>query len=307
MLPSPWSRRWGFTLIELLVVIAVVAILLGLLIPAVQRVRAAADRTKCVNNLKQLGLALHGYHDAQNGFPPAVASNVHGDPVASTILVGWIPYILPYIDQGNLHKQYDFQVRYDDPKNDSGVNQTSIALLVCPASPAPGFSVNNRAITDYAAAVAINRVLSPNPFLDPTPPTDPTFFGVLGQNASRKISEITDGASNTVMVAEAAGRTQSWQMGTNLGPAANADPAWANAERTRLLIAGFNPVTNTQPGPCAVNCTNNGEVYSFHHGGANVLFADGSVRLLAANLDLNIMIALITRKGGESIPDGISW
>src|SRR5262249_22076416 len=145
----------------------------------------------------------------------------------------------------------------------SGVNQTRIDLLVCPSSPAQGLAVNHRAITDYAAACGLNRSLSPNPFLDPDPPRDPTFFGVLGQNASRKISEITDGASNTVMVAEVAGRTQSWQMGTNLGPAANADPAWANAEMTRLLIAGFNPITNGPPGPCAVNCTNHGEVYSF--------------------------------------------
>jgi prepilin-type processing-associated H-X9-DG protein len=248
---------------------------------------------------------LYGYYDAQGGFPAAVTSNVHGDPINSTILVGWIPYILPYIEQRNLYEQYDFQVRFDDPINDSGVNQTRIGLLVCPSSPAQGLGVNNRAITDYAAACGINRFLSPNPFLDPNPPSDPTFFGVLGQNASRKISEIADGTSNTVMVAEDAGRTQSWQMGTKMGPAANADPAWADAPMTRLLIAGFNPVTNAQPGPCAVNRTNNGEVYSFHQGGANVLFADGSVHLLSANLDLNIMIALITRNGGEVIPDNV--
>ncbi|HLN33434.1 MAG TPA: DUF1559 domain-containing protein [Gemmataceae bacterium] len=305
MLRSPVSRRPGFTLIELLVVIAVMAILVGLLIPAVQKVRAAADRARCLNNLKQIGLALHGYHDTQGGFPPAVTSNVHGDPVASTILVSWIPYILPYIEQGSLYEQYNFQVRFDNPLNDTGVNQARIGLLVCPSSPAQGLAVNRRAITDYAAACGLNRSFSPNPFLDPNPPVDPTFFGVLGQNASRKISEITDGTSNTVMVAEDAGRTQSWQMGTYMGPAANADPAWADAEMTRLLIAGFNPVTNAQPGPCAVNCTNNGEVYSFHQGGANVLFADGSVHLLSANLDLNIMVALITRNGGEVIPDNV--
>ena len=305
MLQRPFSRRSGFTLIELLVVIAIVAILVGLLIPAVQKVRAAADRTKCLNNLKQIGLALHGYHDANNGFPAAVTSNVHGDPINSTILVGWIPYILPYIEQGNLYDQYDFQVRFDDPINDSGVNQTRIGLLVCPASPALELALNNRGITDYAAACGINRFLSPNPFVDPNPPSDPTFFGVLGQNASRKISEIADGASNTVMVAEDAGRTQSWQMGTQMDPAANADPAWADAPMTRLLIAGFNPVTNAQPGPCAVNCTNSGEVYSFHQAGANALFADGSVHLLSANLDLNIMVALITRNGGEVIPGGV--
>jgi prepilin-type N-terminal cleavage/methylation domain-containing protein/prepilin-type processing-associated H-X9-DG protein len=305
MLRSPFSRRSGFTLIELLVVIAVVAVLVALLIPAVQRVRAAADRTKCLNNLKQIGLALQGYHDAHGGFPAAVTSNVHGDPFSSTVLVGWIPRILPHIELGNLYEQYNFQVRYDDPANDSGVNQTRIGLLVCPSSPAQESALKNRAITDYAAACGVNRSYSPNPFLDPDPPRDPTFFGVLGQNASRKISEITDGASNTVMVAEAAGRTQSWQMGMNAGPAANADPAWANAETTRLLIAGLNPVTNAPPGPCAVNCTNNGEAYSFHQGGANVLCADGSARLLREKLDLNVMIALITRSGGEVIPDNV--
>ncbi len=304
MLQSPFSRRSGFTLIELLVAIAVVAILVALLIPAVQKVRAAADRVKCLNNLKQIGLALHSYHDAQGGFPPAVTSNVHADPVNSTILVGWIPYILPFIEQGNLYEQYDFQVRFDDPINDTGVNQTRIGLLVCPSSPAQGLGANNRAITDYAAACGVNRALSPNPFLDPNPPVDPTFFGVLGQNASRKISEIADGTSNTVLVAEDAGRTEMWQMGKLMGPAPNANPAWADPQ-TRLLIAGFNPVTNAVPGPCAVNCTNNGEVYGFHHSGANVLFADGSARLLSANLDLNIMVALITRNGGEIIPDSV--
>ncbi len=170
MFRSPFSRRSGFTLIELLVVIAVAAILAALLIPAVQRVRAAADRAKCLNNLKQIGLALYGYHDAQGGFPAAVTSNVHGDPINSTILVGWIPYILPYMEQGNLYEQYDFQVRFDDPINDSGVNQTRIGLLVCPSSPAQGLGVNNRELPITPLPAGSTDSLAPIHFWIPTRP-----------------------------------------------------------------------------------------------------------------------------------------
>ncbi|HLN27687.1 MAG TPA: DUF1559 domain-containing protein [Gemmataceae bacterium] len=302
MFHSSFSRRPGFTLIELLVVITVVAILVGLLIPAVQKVRAAADRAMCLNNLKQIGLALHNYHDANGGFPPAVTLDLPYPD--GNLFVSWIPYIFPYIDQANLYSQYDFKVTFDDPANDSGVNQTRIGLLVCPSSPSHGPAVNNRGITDYAATCGLNWAFIPNPFLDPVPTADLTFMGVLGRNASRKITEITDGTSNTAMVAEDAGRTDIWQMGKRIGPAPNAHAAWADPQ-TRFLIAGFNPVTDARPGPCAVNCTNDEEVYSFHQGGANVLFADGSVHLLKANLDLNIMLALLTRSKGEVIPDNV--
>jgi prepilin-type N-terminal cleavage/methylation domain-containing protein/prepilin-type processing-associated H-X9-DG protein len=295
-------RRCGFSLIELLVVIAIVAILVGLLVPAIQKVRAAADRAKCLNNLKQLGLALHSYLDTNGGFPAAVTFDVVDNPAASSIFVSWIPYILPYIEQEGLYRKYNFKVRFDDPANDTGVNQTRIALLGCPSAPA----AHDGAITDYGATCGLNQNFMPNPFMDPIPPVDPTFMGVLGRNFSRKIGDITDGTSNTLMVAEDAGRTESWQMGTLMGPAPGGHPTWADPQ-TRLLIAGFNPVTNSPPGPCAVNCTNNGEAYSFHPGGANVLFADGSARMIGANLDLNIMVALLTRSGGEIIPDGISW
>jgi prepilin-type N-terminal cleavage/methylation domain-containing protein/prepilin-type processing-associated H-X9-DG protein len=305
MVQLRFARRPGFTLIELLVVIAIVAILLGLLLPAVQKARAAAHRAQCLNNLKQLGLALHSYHDANGGFPPALTFDKPLEK-GGRVFASWIPFIFPYIEQGNLYRQYDFTVTFDDKVNDSGVNQTPIALLVCPASPADGLADNRRGITDYAAACGYNRFLLPNPFLDPVPPIDPTFVGVLGQNFSRNLRDITDGTSNTVMVAEDVARTQNWQMGKVLGLAPGAHAAWADP-RTRLLTAGFNPVTNGAPGACAVNCTNNGEVYGFHQGGANVLFADGSVRLLKANLDLNIMSALITRSKGEIIPDNVSW
>src|SRR5438876_5888266 len=106
MAPGLRARR-GFTLIELLVVIAIIAVLIGLLLPAVQKVREAASRSKCQNNLKQLGLGLHAHHDAAGGFPPARVN-------ASTISCSWPPFVLPYIEQDAIYKLYHFEVRWDD-------------------------------------------------------------------------------------------------------------------------------------------------------------------------------------------------
>src|SRR5690242_14104245 len=119
MFVRPKQARTGFTLIELLVVIAIIAILIGLLVPAVQKVREAAARIKCQNNLHQLGLALHGYHDVNGGFPAAKVTT----PTTHT----WFPFILPYIEQDNLFRRYRFDLDWDDAAtNDAdpgGVNQ----------------------------------------------------------------------------------------------------------------------------------------------------------------------------------------
>src|SRR5262245_12198705 len=168
---KPCPRRWGFTLVELLVVIAIIAILIGLLVPAVQRVREAAARTQCLNNLKQLGLALHNFHDAHNGFPPAkqTAPSTHG----------WIAFTLPYLEQKALFDLYRFDVNWDDPAtNDAsgGVNQTSLSVLLCPSAPGGRPATRNRGLTDYDA---ISQLTRPNPFVTNLPPSDPTWVGIL--------------------------------------------------------------------------------------------------------------------------------
>jgi prepilin-type N-terminal cleavage/methylation domain-containing protein/prepilin-type processing-associated H-X9-DG protein len=284
--------RAGFTLIELLVVIAIIAILIGLLLPAVQKVREAAARIQCQNNLKQIGLALHNHHDQKGGFPAA--------RIDTTTVHGWIVFILPFIEQDNLYRRYRFDRNWDNAAtNDAdpgGVNQTVLKGLLCPSAPSGRLASRHRGVTDYDA---INQITRPNPFVTNLPPSDPTFIGVLGHNVNRHITDITDGTSNTIMVAEGAGRNQLWQMGKLISNSGTTG-AWANPG-TQIVVSGFNPATATIPGPCAVNCTNNHNVYAFHPGVANVLFADGGVRTVRAGLDVNILIALMTRARGEVI------
>jgi prepilin-type N-terminal cleavage/methylation domain-containing protein len=294
-------HRCGFTLIELLVVIAIIAILIGLLVPAVQKVREAAARTQCSNNLKQIGLALHNYHDAFKAFPSGRTSPT------PTIHHGWLAFILPYIELGNVYKMINFNVSWDGAGNDSTTqsaavpNQYQPAVYLCPSAPGGRTASNHRGVTDYSAASELHR---PNPFyvgtyLPKIPPSDPNWIGVLGNNGvKRKVTDIHDGSSNTMMVAECGGRNQSWVMGApgNLGTTG----AWANPGNV-LTISGYNPQTNSEPGPVAVNGSNHENVYSFHTGGAFGLFGDGSVRFLNASTSIDTLYSLVTRSSGEVV------
>ncbi len=295
-MPRIRSRRSaGFTLIELLVVIAIIAILIGLLIPAVQKVREAAGRIQCSNNLKQLALGLHNYHDAQGGFPPGKQDT----PTAT-----WVPFTLAYIEQEPLSKKYNFSKNWDNAANDGTAakpkaDQAQPKLFLCPLAPGGRVASNGRGVIDYSPA---NQITRPNPFLNPVPPSDPTFVGVLGHNVSRRITDILDGTSSTILLAEDAGRNQEWVM-RELVKTGGGTGAWANPG-TEIVVTGYDTATRSQPGPCGVNCTNINEVYAFHVNSANVVFADGHVQSLRAGLDVNILVPLITRAGQENIPDG---
>jgi prepilin-type N-terminal cleavage/methylation domain-containing protein/prepilin-type processing-associated H-X9-DG protein len=287
------KRIPGFTLIELLVVIAIVAILLGLLLPAVQKLQEAASRITCSNNLKQIGLALHHYHAANGSFPAS-------DVKAPGIRYSWVPCILPYMEQQAVYNQYRFSATWTDPSNT--VVSAPLAVFRCPSAPSDRLSIplpNNAACSDYNATRGVAPALIAAGLVPPTPDLD----GVLIRGQNTRLTDVSDGSSNTIMVGEDAGRPQLYNAGQVVQGFLVRGAAWASGGGP-FLIDGSSTDGSISVGPCAINCTNNGEFYSFHPAGAQALFADGSVRLLQSKMSIATLAALVTRQGGEVTPEG---
>jgi len=298
------ERRAAFTLIELLVVIAIIGVLIALLLPAVQKVREAANRMSCSNNLKQIGLALHNYHDANSKFPPGQV-----DSPAKHI---WSAYTLPYFEQGNIYRGYDFSVHWYQGVNQALVT-TQLKIMQCPSAlpnrvedppnQRAGVTVP-AACGDYAAIGNVDDALVTNGFIPGPLPPRPNAVLIVGVGI--RLTDITDGTSQTMMVGEIAGRPVHYVTG---GRVVN-DPThpvygagWADWDNG-FQIHGSTSDGLTEPGPCGVNCNNNKGIFSFHTGGANVLFADGSVHFLRESADIRVVAALATRNGGEIVrPD----
>jgi prepilin-type N-terminal cleavage/methylation domain-containing protein len=332
--------RPAFTLIELLVVIAIIAILVGLLVPAVQRVREAAAQAQCRNNLKQVALACHLYENTTKGLPLLYASSSQ---------LGWITQLLPYIEQTSLYQQYNFNVPWFDASNANVVNQR-IAILECPSngsgprvytatdagfagqSPNPDttFTV---ASTDYFALSAASSSTTPGAngippgyfYVYPSAASTTDLSGPFGAQSAtprpRPLLAVTDGLSNTLMVGEMSGRpwlflTAGQQIMAGSFPsyvsAGNVDApdnipldygfgAWA--QNDNFSVGTWSADGKAQGGPCALNCSNYRGVYSFHGTGAFAAFADGSVHFLNQDLAPVIFFALVTARGGETVPD----
>jgi prepilin-type processing-associated H-X9-DG protein len=241
----------------------------------------------------------------------------------------WTPHVLPFIEQQAVFQQYRFDRTWDDATTNaepkSGPITTKIKGFMCPSAPSQNTRPfnSNRGSIDYGATTEREY---PNPFLNAAEASavsqaDSNFIGVLGHNvlkavnpavispANRRMATITDGTSNTFLVAECAGRNTYWWMGKRQATTITAGP-WA-APDSRLQIGGCDPNNANYPtssanvaGPKAINCINKKEIYAFHPSGANVVMADGSVRHVSANLDLNIAYALLTRERGETISTG---
>ena len=298
-------RRSALTLVELLVVIAIIAVLIALLLPAVQKVRESADRMACSNNLKQIGQAMHQHHDTYGKFPPGWVEAPVTVPQGKVIQGGhgFGPFLLPYLEQEALARVYRWDRRSQGPENQR-VAKTPLKILQCPSAQADrwvpaeeepsnyGYG-GKAACGDYTGVKAIDSRLVQLGLVDQAA----NYDGVLTVNYLTRLADITDGASQTILVTECAGRPQLWRAGRPVPGSYAPGGAWVGA--TLTFGQGSTPDGATKPGPCAINCTNHREVYSFHPGGANAAFADGSVHFLNAGMDIRVFARLATRAGGE--------
>jgi prepilin-type N-terminal cleavage/methylation domain-containing protein/prepilin-type processing-associated H-X9-DG protein len=298
-------RRHALTMIELLVVIAIIGTLVALLLPAVQMARESARRVACSNKLKQIGLALHQHHDTYGVFPPGRVDAPFTVPQGEIIQGGhsFFPFLLPYLEQQALASIYRWDKKAQGPENQQ-VASTQLKVLQCPSAepnrwataendPA-NYSYGGRgACGDYGAVREIDTSLVALGLVDQVANCD----GVLTNNHLTRLCEITDGTAQTILLVEYAGRPKLWRAGRLVQRATVTGGAWVGGPLT--FGQGSSPDGSTQPGPCAINCTNNREVYSFHPGGANTAFVDGSIQFLKANIDIRIFARLATCAGGE--------
>ena len=312
-------RRRAFTLIELLVVIAIIAILIGLLLPAVQKVRESAARMTCQNNLKQLGLAFHNSHDPNGGLP----SNIRPDAV-STVRVRWATDLLPYIEQDNLFRNVNLSVNWHLQPAAFG---TRLKAFECPSAPngtvldgAPDTSPPWASIVangDYSGFYGVSPELVTLGLVPAG--TARVDNGAISKTTKLTFGSFTDGLSNTLHLTESAGRPNLYRNGKLVTPASGLNRVngggWCRPASELNVLRGASADGTTFPGPRAINVTNGellgtyphpfyntdgtGHIYGFHTGGVNALFADGSVRFLRQSVDIRTLAALVSRDGGE--------
>ncbi len=312
------NRHRGFTLIELLVVIAIIAILVALLLPAVQSAREAARRSQCRNNLKQLGIGLHNYHDVNRTFPPSIIQSTTPFNVQF-----WGTMILPYIEETTLYGQYDFSVPPIVEASTFGYSSATIAKNIeVMSTPLPIFMCPSTASTDVVFDVAgVPSSVFPGPSMtysfargdyqgihhvfgllasDAFGVTQ-TLEGLLSQQG-RRMTEITDGSSNTIMLIESV-ETPTINFGAIPPPfcphgASTITGGWAmngvvSIGGSHLIGAHFINKTN---------CDTAG-VYAFHAGGVHSLIADGSVRFISDNISNKTLAVLLLPQDGELVGD----
>lgn len=309
-------RTRAFTLIELLVVIAIIAILIGLLLPAVQKVRAAAARTQCINHLKQWGVALHAYNDANGSLPNGnslfrIGTTYYYNQPPYEGAWTWLAQCFPYIEQENLYRQAKAYATNTDPYSWSNpACAVKLKLYTCPADSRSGQALSG-------ALIGVSQDQALTSYLGNSGTTSTSNDGVLYQSSKVKLIHITDGTSNTLLVGERPPTTDinfGWGfagygydgrgngdclMTSNDLAIANFYMNTGNAIGTVTACNTSNPALKIglQPGDPKYFCEGS-HYWSFHTGGAQFLMGDGSCRMIS-NSNNGIITHLSTRAGGE--------
>ncbi len=256
------SRTPGFTLIELLVVITIIGILIGLLLPAVQAAREAARRLGCLNNLRQIGIGLQNYQEANRTLPPGGVEPIFLKPGGRQY--AWGAFLLPYIEQMPLYQSIDFSKPYYIGSNVKAA-QTPLSVFICPSSTHTDTMLSGGlGASDYGGVYG-ERITGPN-----DPPK-----GVLIYDRPIAIEEVRDGTSNTLAVSE---------------DSEMKNAQWINA--LNVFDVGF--AINRAP---AIE----NDIRSRHPNGANGVFCDGSARFLSEGMQMRVLAAICTRDGGEAV------
>jgi prepilin-type N-terminal cleavage/methylation domain-containing protein/prepilin-type processing-associated H-X9-DG protein len=300
------ADRRGVTLVETLVVVAVIGGVASLLLPAINQARESARAMTCQNNLKQIGIGLHGFHVARDSFP----ANVSGNGARYY----WTAQILPYVEENQLASIYDYTTACNDIKNQTAV-QTPLGFMCCPSNPGgrlqdPNFKKTGSptwgaAAADYASPTGPSVSQWTSSPASVSYPQPASIEGMIKKGTvkpgvkGRRMSEITDGTSRSIAVIESAGRPQIWNSGKKTADSGVPLCAWADTNQ--FDVRGFQADASKTFGPQMINGGNNYGIYAFHPGGAQLLFADGSVRFVVESTSADIVAALLTVRGGDAV------
>ena len=306
--------RWGYSFLEVLILLGILFVLVSLSIPALAKAREASGRVRCANNLRRIGEACNGFENTYGFFPSSIKEL---GPQRS-----WAMQILPWIEQEELARQYDYKKPWYDAANAEAVRH-QVPLFYCPSSPygprtasgtatilttnADGDRLRtlvpfaDAACSDYAVMHQVRNEAFVRGFVEKA------GRGLLAEDLFPRRVDVPDGMGYTLMVSEDAGRPEEWMGRRRTRSNVMPEDAVLASRDNDFSLRGFSwddatqTYSNNYSGPCAINCSNVEGMYAFHHGGAQAVLGDGSVRFLHQNLSTLLLARLVTRAGGEPV------